>query len=347
VIPHSRPWITEEDHAALRDVLAGELLAKGAGVRRFELELAAFLGTREAVACGSGTGALVLALRALGIGSGAEVVCPSYVCHDVLAAIRAVGATPALCDLGTDGWCVTAETVARAMTARTRAIVAVHTFGATADVGAMSALGVPVIEDAAQALGSVARGSRAGTTGAVGIFSFHATKMLTTGEGGAVVARDPAVLAAVRDARDAGLVPSPMSDLSAALGSSQLARFEGFLARRRDIARRYFDELPESVTSPLRRSAEGSGFFRFPLRWPGGSYEEVNASFAARGIAVRRGVDELNHRHVGLPDHLFAQSVDRFDTTVSIPIYPALRDDQVDRIIETSLALLGGRSDGR
>lgn len=315
------------------------MLASGATARQFEAEIASYLGTTGAVACGSGTGALGLALRALGISPGDEVVCPSYVCRDVVAAIRMVGASPVLCDAGVGGWCATVESVARAMTPRTRAIVAVHIFGTCADVAGMSALGVPVVEDCAHALGTTIGESKAGTIGALGIFSFHATKMLATGEGGAVVANAPELLERVREARDRREIASPMSDLAAALGSAQLGRFGEFLLRRRKLAQLYFDGLPEALTEPLRRQAEGSAFFRFPVRWSASSYAEAQSAFASSGVSVRRGVDQLNHRIAGIHDALFPNSVNRFETTVSLPIYPALADEDAARILDAARTL--------
>lgn len=341
VIPHSRPWITAEDRAKVVQVLDTGMLASGAGTQQFEHEVASYLGASDSVACASGTAALALAIRGLGIGVGDEVVCPSYVCHDVVAAIHSSGAAAVLCDLAPDGWCADAASVERVLTKRTRAVVAVHVFGTCADVGGMSSLGVPIIEDCAHALGSSIGASKVGTLGAVGFFSFHATKMLSTGEGGALVTRDRDVLDRARRLRESRDIAAPLSDLAAALGRAQLARFPEFLARRTALARRYFDGLPEALTARLRRHSAGSSFFRFPLSVRTSSFASAESAFASRGISVRRGVDALNHRRAGLADADFPHSVERFETTLSLPLYPALSDADAARIVDAARAILG------
>jgi dTDP-4-amino-4,6-dideoxygalactose transaminase len=174
----------------------------GPEVRAFELEFASYLGVEHCVGVANGTDALTIALRALGVQPGDEVVCPSFTFYATAEAIVNAGARPVFCDVDPATGCVTAETVARAVTDRTRAIVPVHLFGNVAAIDELRGMGVPVLEDAAQAAGATADGRRAGSLGTAATFSFFPSKNLPClGDGGAIVTSDEAVAAAARKLR--------------------------------------------------------------------------------------------------------------------------------------------------
>lgn len=330
-IPHSRPWLVESDLRAVAAALGDGMIACGARVRAFEAAVGAWLGCLPGVACASGKAALVLALRAVGVRPGRQVILPTYVCRSVMEAVLAVGAVPRLCDVGGDG-VVSVETVRAQVTAATGAIVAVHLFGRPCDVAGLAGFGVPVIEDACQAFGLRLAGGAAGTLGAAGVLSFHATKCLTTGEGGMLVTRDAAL--AQRARRLAG---SPLSDLQAALGLAQLARYGEFLARRRQIEGRYVATLAGVGAVPA-----AAGFlFRFTVtaRQP---FELLRGRFLEHGIHVRRGVDELLHRLVGEGDAGFPGAVRLFETNLSLPFYPGLSEGECRRVCAAARSVLGG-----
>ncbi len=342
-IPHSAPWIVEEDREAVARTLEGGQIAAGALAADLEREVAARHGALGAVAAGSGTAALALALRGLGVGPGDEVVLPTYVCRAVLDAVAASGAAPVLCDVS-EGWLMTPATVASRVGPRTRAVIVVHLFGIAADTAGILELGIPVVEDCCQAFGAPAPGGVVGRAGACAVFSFHATKCLTAGEGGAVASGDAALLARIRAARAARAVPAPLSDLQSALGLSQLRRYAAFLEARAAQAQEYFGALPDSLTAPLRALAARSMFFRFPLRLPApdaSAFERARRFFEARGIAVRRGVDALLHRELGFPDASFPGAVRCFDATLSIPLRPGLGPEARVRIIDGVREYLG------
>ena len=347
VIPHSRPWITTADVQAVSAVLASEYLGQGALVSRLESAIAAWVGVEiPGVAVGSGSAAIALSLRALGCGAGDEVLMPTYVCREVLDAVVSCGAAPVLCDAGPD-WVVTAESFDSKITSRSRAIIAPHLYGIFADIDSLRRFGLPIIEDAAQALSG--RGARP-AKGDVVIFSFHPTKCLTAGEGGMAVTRDPLLEGRLRDLRDGGSSPmaprmfTPLSDLSAALCLSQLDRYEEGLARRVGIAAAYeaalAEVLGEGFSDSVRNLSTRTMYFRFPVRVPRPGLELFAADFQAAGILARRGVDELLHRRLGLPDADFPQSVRHFETTLSLPIYPALSDEHRDHVAATARRLL-------
>jgi dTDP-4-amino-4,6-dideoxygalactose transaminase len=208
----------------------------------------------------------------------------------------------------------------------------VHALGISVDVPALSTLGVPIIEDCCQALGAVRAHRRLPIGGAAAIYSFNATKCIATGEGGAVAARDPDLAARVRAVLEHSRVPSAFTDLQAALGISQLSRYEENLERRRRIADHYFEALPPDLTAALRAVRDHSMFYRFPLRLRNLDFTSLQARCARRGVAIRRGVDALLHRARELPDTRFPHASQRFEETVSIPLYPSLTHAEQARV---------------
>ena len=334
-IPHSCPWITDEDVVAVSDVLMSSMIGQGERVRCLERRLAAWLHATDAVAVGSGSAGIVLALHGLGVGLGDQVILPTYVCRSVLEAILAVGAQPVLCDVGPE-WVMTGADAKRVIGDRARAIVVPHMYGIFADVDSFRPLGLPIIEDCAQALDAE---SRRAIKGDVAILSFHPTKCLTSGEGGMAVAVDAELVARMRAYRDggvgyAGRLFSPLSDLGASLVLSHLDRYEQGLARRREIAANYRKAIETCCPGTLNHETLGqSMFFRFPFHLPGGLVA-CHDAFAASGVQVRKGIDELLHRRIGRSDAEFPCAVAHFETTVSLPIYPALSRAQESRCLE-------------
>src|SRR3954466_1061292 len=191
----------------LREVAASGRYILGPEVKAFEDEFAAWLGSAHCVGVGNGTDALQIALRAAGVRAGDDVVMPSLTFYATAEAAANLGARPIFCDVDADTFCVTRETVDRALTARTCAIVPVHLFGNVAPVPELRELGHPVIEDAAQAAGSSWNGTKAGSLGDVATFSFFPSKNFAClGDGGAVVTDDEEVAARARRLRFHGSV---------------------------------------------------------------------------------------------------------------------------------------------
>lgn len=337
---HSKPWITAEDEAAVQAVLVSGMLAQGVHARRFEEQMTQWLAAAGAVAVGSGGAAIELALRALDCGPGTEVILPTYVCRTVLDAVVAVGAKPVVCDVGRN-WVIEAKNITPHLTARTRAIIVPHLYGVYADIAAIRGLGYPIIEDAAQALGSTAQHT---TQGDLLVLSFHPTKCLTTGEGGMVLSQNAALIARCREGRDGGerifgRQFSPLSEISAALGLSQLARYPEFLRRRYEIAQRYRKILGQLWGIDLGwLDRVNTMFFRFPFKRPGG-LDSCRADFAHKGIHVRRGVDQLLHRLLEISDAPFPSAVAHFSDTISLPIYPALEANQLESCVRATEAI--------
>lgn len=230
-------------------------------ITRFERDFAAYLGVPHALATSSCTGALHLGLRALDIGPGDEVILADINWIASAAPVFYVGATPVLVDVLEDSWCLDPAAVERAITPKTRAIIAVHLYGNLAALAELQALaerhGLALIEDAAEALGSEYRGRKAGSLSTFSVFSFHGTKVMTTGEGGMLVTHDEALLKRAQQLNNHGRAAGDMrqfwpselghkykiSNLQAALGCAQLERLDEMVARKREIFAVYREQL--------------------------------------------------------------------------------------------------------
>jgi dTDP-4-amino-4,6-dideoxygalactose transaminase len=327
-------------------VLRSWRLAQGEEVRGFEAEVGAFLGMPAGVAVSSGTAALHLALLGLGVGAGDEVVLPSYVCVAPLHAVQYVGATPRLADADPKTYNLDPDDVRRRMGRRTRAIIVPHLFGLPVELAPLLDLGVPIIEDCAQAVGAAYRGRPVGTFGAVAVLSFYATKLLTTGEGGMLLSRDPRLLARMRDLRDyderrrhALRFNYKLTDFQAALGRSQLRRFPAMLARRGAIAasyRRAWSGLPLQLPEPGPQSTHAYHRFVFTGGRPAAT---IVRQLAAHGITARLPVFQPLHRTLRLPALPGTREVSRH--AVSVPIYPGLTKREEAAVVTAVRRVLG------
>jgi dTDP-3-amino-3,4,6-trideoxy-alpha-D-glucose transaminase len=265
----------------------------GPEVEAFEREFAAYLGVRHCVGVANGTDALTIALRALGVGPGDEVVMPSFTFYATAEAAIVTGATPVFCDIDLDTFCVTPETVKAALTPRTKAIVPVHLFGNVAPADELRDLGVPVLEDAAQAAGAERNGVKAGALGDAATFSFFPSKNLPClGDGGAIATNDDALAERVRLLRFHGSKDkstftavgynSRLDEMQAAALRVLLPELDGWNARRRDVAATYQRVgLGERVALPREASGAkhvyhlyvvraeelpiGRGYYRVPV----------------------------------------------------------------------------------
>jgi perosamine synthetase len=331
MINHSKPDINFEDKKAVNDVLDSLNLVKGKYVKKFENEFAKQFQYQNAIATSSGTYALVIGLKLLGIKSGDEVIIPTYVCNNVLEAVVNVGAIPIICDI-CDHWVVTPENVMKHINSKTKAIIIVHIYGIWADVDEFNKLGVPIVEDCCHSIGNLPDGRVFGHKGTMSFFSFHATKCLTTGEGGMLVLNDEALFEKYKKSFINKAATPVITDVQASLGLSQLNRYCNFLNRRNLIAEKYLNNLNQTTLTKINKIAKKTIFYRFPLITDR-DINEVVGVFGKENIAVRRGVDSMLHRYLNLNDKDFPNSVNAFNHTLSIPIYPALTDNEVETII--------------
>jgi perosamine synthetase len=294
------PVIGAEEREAVDRVLRSGRLAQGPEVEAFEDELTTELsGTRFAVAVASGTAALDLALSALGVGEGDEVVTTPFTFPATVNAVLRSGATVRFADIG-DDFLLDPPAVAAAVTHRTALILAVHLYGLPCDVDALAALGRPVLEDAAQAHLASLGGGRAGGLGAAGCFSFYASKNMTTGEGGAVTTNDAAVADRIKVLRNQGMRDHydiaeigwnlRMSEVAAAIGRVQLRRLPGWTQARRRVASMLLSALQgiEGVVLPIVPAGRKHAWHRFTVHVdPSIDRDAVVEKLAAEGIEAR------------------------------------------------------------
>ena len=339
-IPHSRPTLGPEEIQAVSGVISSGYVAEGALVQEFEQSFANYLNIGQAVATNSGTSALHLTLLALEVGPGDEVIIPSYVCCALLNAVNYTGATPVLADIRPDTYNLDAADVIKRINDRTRAIIVPHLFGLAADLNSLLALGVPLIEDCAQAVGSEYAQSPVGTFGVAAIYSFYATKVLTTGEGGMVVSNSKDIADRVRDLKTYDQKDDykirfnyKLTDIQAALGLAQLGRLETFIRRRRAIAGQYARSF-KNLGLGLPPDDSGHIYFRYVIGLKTDSLSWIQA-LARKGIGSDRPVFLPLHRQMkrkGCP-----ASEKAWKNSLSIPIYPSLTDGEVTNVIDAVL----------
>jgi perosamine synthetase len=355
------PQIGDAELRAVERVLRSGWLVQGREVRAFEDQVAAFLGIEHAVAVSSGTAALHLALVALGVGPGDEVLVPDFTFPASANAVEHAGATPVLVDIRLDTFNVDVDRLQEAVTPRTRAILPVHLFGLPADMDPVLDVarkrGLLVVEDAACALGAEYHGRKCGTLADAGCFSFHPRKVITTGEGGMIVTRDAAVAERLRSLRNHGAVSRDgelrfhdagfnfrMTDMQGALGAAQMSRLDALLARRTALAAAYGLALAglDRLTPP--RVPEG-------LRSTWQAYVVLLAADVDRTALRARlrdaGVETtIGTYAVSAQPHHGNQpsppgSAAAYARTLALPLHPAMTDADVDLVARALRAALG------
>ena len=342
VIPHSRPTLGVEEREAVAAVLAGGHLAQGPRCQAFEEAVARALGVKHARCVSSGLAALHLSLLAVGVGRGHQVILPSLVCEALLQAVLYCGADPVLVDVISETGNIDPVQARAVVTPRTRCILVPHMFGTPADLGALGALGVILVEDCALAIWAQYAGRKVGSFGAAGVLSFYATKVLCTGEGGMVVTDDARLAEAVGDRRDyAGKgdfrtrFNYKMTDMAAAMGLEQWRKLDGFIRRRRELAALY-DSLVGSlggVERPDRALHANSIFYRYVVKVPAERRDRIRRSMASRGVECGLGV--LHPLHRLMPEAAprpCPVADDWADRSLSRPIYPTLADADARRV---------------
>jgi dTDP-3-amino-3,4,6-trideoxy-alpha-D-glucose transaminase len=351
-LDHRDPELLVELLTEIARVAQESAFTLGAEVERFEREFAAYCGADHAIGVSSGTEALVLALRALEVGAGDEVVVPANSFIATAEAVSLVGATPRFADVDPETGTVTAGLVEAVMGRRTRCVIPVHLYGRTVDldpiVDLARAAGVFVVEDAAQAHGARSRGRRAGSVGICGCFSFYPAKNLGAwGDGGAIVTSDPDLDDRVRLLRNHGERPrhrhrivgttARLDAVQAAVLRAKLRRLDGWNERRRSNARALADELAGSgVAIPPPPPPGGDHVFhQYVIRT--GERDRLRAHLRARGIAT--GV------HYPVPIHLseayadlgfrrgaFPAAERLAETVCSLPVHRGVGEAEIERI---------------
>jgi dTDP-3-amino-3,4,6-trideoxy-alpha-D-glucose transaminase len=327
----------------------------GPEVQSFERELADYLGCREAIGVGNGTDAITIALRALGVGPGDEVVVPSFTFYASAEAIPPTGARPVFCDIDPETYCVTPETVKAVLTPRTKAVIAVHLFGNVAPVAEIEALGVPVLEDAAQALGTRSQAGRPGALGTIATFSFFPSKNHGGfGDGGAVTTSDPELATRVRSLRFHGSrdkqtfdeigYNSRLDALQAAVLRVQLPHLDGWADGRRAAAAHYEQAgLGELVSLPQSTPGSEPAWHLYVVQTP--DPDALAAALAAQKIEARVYYRVPTHEQPGMrpyaPSSPLPGTEHAAQTHLALPISPVLSSAQAHEVVTAARELLG------
>lgn len=363
-IPYTKPSITEREITYAMDAAAngwGERCYEYIG--RFENLFKAHLGVEYAIATSSCTGALHMGLAALGIGPGDEVILADTNWIATAAPITYLGATPIFVDILPDTWCIDPEKAEAAITSRTKAIIATHLYGNLCEMDRLLAIGeahgIPVIEDAAEAIGSVYKGKRAGSMGRFGVFSFHGTKTITTGEGGMFVTNDSDLYERVLTLSNHGRsrwqskqfwpdvigFKYKMSNIQAAIGCAQIERIDELTERKRAIFRYYKDYLEQLPGVSMNREPPGS---RIGAWMPtvvfdpgtGVTREMLRAAFAKENIDARVFFWPLSSLPMFQPRQENQHAWNIPCRAINLPSYHDMSESDLDRICRVIQILL-------
>jgi dTDP-3-amino-3,4,6-trideoxy-alpha-D-glucose transaminase len=337
----------DELRAAVARVLDSERYILGPEVSAFEQEFASYCGCDQAIGVANGTEAITIALRAMGVGPGDEVVVPSFTFYASAEAIPPTGATPVFCDIDPDTYCVTAETVRSALTPRTKAVLAVHLFGNVAPISEIQELGVPVLEDAAQAAGSTSPAGRPGALGTAATFSFFPSKNLGCfGDGGMITTSDESVAKLARTLRFHGShdkvsyqqigYNSRLDELQAAILRTQLPHLDDWADGRRRAGNDYEQAgLGELMALPQPVKGASPAWHLYVVSHP--NVELLEGALTAGGIEHKAYYRTPVHRQppmrewgagLELPgtDHAAASHL-------AIPMSPVLTREQVEQVV--------------
>jgi dTDP-3-amino-3,4,6-trideoxy-alpha-D-glucose transaminase len=342
-----------EVRAALERVLDSERYILGEEVGAFERELADYCGARHAVGVANGTEAITIALRAMGVGPGDEVVVPSFTFYASVEAIAPTGARPVFCDVDRHTYCVTAETVQAALTPRCKAVLAVHLFGNVAPVAEIAALGLPVLEDAAQAAGSSSLDARPGALGTAATFSFYPSKNLPCfGDGGAIVTSDEGIAERARVLRFHGSrdkvdyvelgYNSRLDELQAAILRVHLPRLDEWSDGRRRAESHYQQAgLGELVELPLAAPGASPAWHLYVVAHP--RPEQLQDALARAGIGCRPYYRTPVHRQA--PMRQWGRNLELPGTeeaarrNLAVPMSPALTLADAEAVVAAARAV--------
>jgi dTDP-4-amino-4,6-dideoxygalactose transaminase len=332
---------------AIDDVLDRGQFILGPEVSAFEEEFAKYLGAEHVIGVANGTEALTIALRALGVGPGDDVVVPSFSFYASAEAVPPTGAKPVFCDVDPETFCVTPATVKAALTPNTKAVIAVHLFGNVAPIAEIEALGVPVVEDTAQAAGSTGPDGRPGALGTIATFSFYPSKNLGAfGDGGAISTGDAEIADRVRMLRFHGSwdkvsyehvgYNSRLDELQAAILRVQLPELDRWAAHRNGVGEWYAQSgLGELATLPVATEGARPAWHLYVIRHD--RAPELEQALNAAGIGARGYYRTPIHGQQAMAPYADGVELPFTDelarTHLALPISAALTRDQVDEVV--------------
>ncbi|MDD1751206.1 MAG: DegT/DnrJ/EryC1/StrS family aminotransferase [Methanothrix sp.] len=356
-IPIAKPIIGDEEIKAVGDVLKSGMLAQGESVKRFEDEFSSYLGVKNSIAVNNGTVALDLALKALGLKPGGEVVTPAFTFIATANCALYQGLSPVFADVDERTFNIDPDDLQKKITPRTRAVIGVHLYGQPFDLSAVSEIcqdkGIALVEDCAQAHGAEFQGKKVGSFG-TGCFSFYPTKNMTTGEGGMVTTNDDALAARLRLLRSHGDTGKynhailgynyRMMNLQGALGLVQLRRLEDFTASRIRNARFLNDSIKiKGISTPYQAKNVRHVYHQYVVRVEdsfASSREKLMEHLQARGIGSavhypKAVYEQPLYRELGYTNESCPVSEDVSRRVMSLPVHPSLTEEDLQYIADT------------
>lgn len=354
-VPINRPFIGDEEAKAVAEVLKEASLTSssydgGKKVREFERALATYLKVRDVVAVNSGTSALLASLMACGIGQGDEVILPSFTFAATANAVRACGASIVFADINLEDYCIDPEDVKAKITDRTKAIIPVDLYGNTSRIDEINEIAKPkniaVIEDAAQSLGSMDNGSYAGTKALLGCFSFYPSKVITTGEGGAIATNDEELARRLRMIRNHGMLQGydttvlglnfRMPEVEAAVGVEQLKKIESFIQIRRRNALAFTDKLKDSpnIIPPLEPPGKRYNYYLYTV-YVRNMRDALMQRLRSAGYGAIVYYDPPVHQtpyYSKLYSVSLKKTEDAAKHVLSLPVHPGVKGEEVDEM---------------
>ena len=336
MIPHSKPTISKSDIKAVAEQTKSGMHASGKKTIEFENKIKILIKTKYAKAVQTGTTAIHLALLALNIKKGNEVIIPSYVCQSILSAVKYTQATPVLVDITQNSSNITTETIKSKITKKTKAIIVPHMFGIQAEINKIKKLKIPIIEDCAHFIKPIK------SKGKISIFSFYATKMISTGHGGAIATNNKKIAKKIEnllkyDKRKYYKIAynSSLTDIQSSLGISQIEKLSQFIKKRKQIAKKYnssLKDLPIILPTFPRNSIP----FRYIIKLKNKKQKnQIKKHLRKNKIIAEYPIFKPLHQYLKLPKKYFPNTEKAFATSLSIPIYPSLKDKEIKYIIKT------------
>jgi perosamine synthetase len=343
-ISHNKPCFDTSDIKSLKGVINRRWLISGQEVILLENSFKILTGKKFAVAVNSGLSALHLSLLALKINKGDEVVIPTYTCVALLHAINYIGAKPILVDNTNSSVNLDVATLIEKVNRKTKAIILPHTFGIPADILKVKELGIPIIEDCAQAIGSMYNGKPVGTYGDISVYSFYASKMIAAGQGGLLLTSSNNVYATIddlvhHDRRHEYKVRYnyQLNDLAASLANSQMKKLKYFCGKRRKIGYQYHDILKKSISVSCFPKPDdlGANYYRFLIR-----FKSLKQRMLAKKFLEKHGIStivpiekyQLLHNQLQISAKNFPNAEKWSQRTLSIPIFPCLTFKEITKI---------------
>lgn len=352
LIPVYEPYFCGHEKSYVAEAVDSLWISKGPFISRFEAQFANYVGANHAATVCNGTAALHLALLALGIGPGDEVIVPTLTYIASVNAIAYVGATPVFADSLASTWQLDPDDVRRKVTGRTKAVLAVHLYGLPCDMDQLTEIcegnRLSLVEDCAEAFGSLYKGRHVGTFGDIATFSFFGNKTITTGEGGMVVARDAQLVEKARRLKEQGVSSTKeywhdvvgfnfrMTNICAAIGLAQLEMADTILEKKRQIAGWYRERLRNQ---PLKMHAEIEGtrhsfWMCSALAGDEGTRDALRSHLRSCGIETRPTFHPAHTMPVFHSEQSFPQAESIGRRGFNLPSYPALTEDLVEQVCD-------------